>query len=159
MTSACIFKDTLRNDTRVFLKFRDSIFEVCLHLIKSNFTSYFLPSSMLSSGAGTSKEILFHESGLLLPAIPITFSFSFFKFGCSIKKFIQSRLLNSTWHLTLQSIRWILNQSLWNKSLTTPVHNGTTLRISWPRPNYCRRRLTQWECPQFLRLHPPNPNS
>ena len=27
MTSACRFKDTLRNDTQVFLKFKDSIFE------------------------------------------------------------------------------------------------------------------------------------
>ena len=78
MTSACILKDTLRNDTQVFLKFRDSIFEVCLHLINSKFTPYFLPSSMLSSDSGTSNEIPHHESGLSLPAIPINFSFSFF---------------------------------------------------------------------------------
>ena len=57
MTSACILKDTLRNDTQVFLRFRDSTFEICLHLTNLNCTSYFLPSLMLSSGAGTSKEI------------------------------------------------------------------------------------------------------
>ena len=44
MTSACILKDTLRNDTQVFLKFRDFILEICLHLINWNFTSYFLPT-------------------------------------------------------------------------------------------------------------------
>ena len=130
MTSACFFKHTLRNDTQVFLKFGDYIFEVCLHLINSNFTSYFLPSSMLSCGAGTSKEIPLHESGLSLPAIPNTFSLSFSSFSCSIKNFIQSRLLNSTKHSTLQSIRWILMCFLWNKSPMSPVHNGTTLRIS-----------------------------
>ena len=55
MTSACIFKDTLRNDTQVFLNFGNSIFEICLHLINSNSTPYFLSSSMLSTGAGTSR--------------------------------------------------------------------------------------------------------
>ena len=54
MTSACIFRDTLGNETQVFLKIGDSNFEICLHLINSNFTFYFLPSSMLSSGAETS---------------------------------------------------------------------------------------------------------
>ena len=34
MTSACVRKDTLRNDTQVFHKFRDSIFEIFLDLIK-----------------------------------------------------------------------------------------------------------------------------
>ena len=43
MTSACIFKDTLRNHTQVFLKFRDSIIEICLHLINFNCTLDFLP--------------------------------------------------------------------------------------------------------------------
>ena len=105
MTSACISKDTLRNDTQVCLKFSDSIFEICLHLINSNFTSYFLPSSMPSSGEGTSKEILLHESGLSLPAIPIAFYFSILEVSFSIKKFIPSPLFNSTWHLTLQLIR------------------------------------------------------
>ena len=42
MTSACIFKETLRKDTQVFLNFKNSILEICLHLINSNFTSYFL---------------------------------------------------------------------------------------------------------------------
>ena len=74
MTSACYSKDTFRNHTHVFLKFRDSIFEICLHLINLNCTSYFLPSSMLSSGAGTSKEI-----PLSLPAILITLFFFIFR--------------------------------------------------------------------------------
>ena len=41
-TSECILKDTLRKNTQVFLKFRDSIFEFCLYLINSNLTPYFL---------------------------------------------------------------------------------------------------------------------
>ena len=56
MTSACIFKDTLRNDTQVFLKFEVSIFEICLHPINFGFTPYFRTSSKLSRNAGTSKE-------------------------------------------------------------------------------------------------------
>ena len=35
MTSACIFRDTLRNHTQVFRKIRDSNFEICLRLINS----------------------------------------------------------------------------------------------------------------------------
>ena len=86
MTSACIFKDTLRNDTQVFLRFRNSILEICLHLINSNFTSYILPSSMQSSGAGTSNEIPLQESGLALSAILITLQFSFFEIIYSLDK-------------------------------------------------------------------------
>ena len=56
MTSACILKDALRNHTQVFLKFRDSIFEICLHLINLNGTLDSLLSLMRSSGAGTSNE-------------------------------------------------------------------------------------------------------
>ena len=72
MTSACIFKDTLRNHTQVFLKFRDSVLEICLHLINLNCTLDFLHSMMLSSGAGTSNDIPLQESGFALPAILIT---------------------------------------------------------------------------------------
>ena len=90
MKSACIFKDTLRNDTQLFLEFRDSIFEICLNLINSDCTSYFLPSSMLSSGAKTSKKIPLQESGLALPAILITLRLSFFEISCIIKKLFDS---------------------------------------------------------------------
>ena len=72
MTSACIFKDALRNHTQVFLKFRDSIFEICLHLINLNGTLESLLSLMRSSGAGTSNEIPLQESALALPAILVT---------------------------------------------------------------------------------------
>ena len=151
-TSACIFKDTLRNDTHVLLKFRDSIFEICLHLINSNCTSSFLPSLMLSSSAWTSKEIPLHKSGLSLPAILIVLSFSFFEFSYSIKKFIQSRLLKSKRHPILKSIRRILTCSLWNKYPMSPVRSGTTLRTSWTLQK--NRTPTRQGCPQFLRLHP-----
>ena len=67
MPSACIFKDTLRNDTQVLLKLRDSIFESYSHLINSNFISCFLPSPMMSSGAETSKEIPRNNSEVSLP--------------------------------------------------------------------------------------------
>ena len=50
MTSACIFKNALMNDTRVFPKFKDSIFESCLHLNNSSFTPYFLTSSTQERG-------------------------------------------------------------------------------------------------------------
>ena len=92
MTSACIFKDTLRNKTQVFLKFRDSIFAICLHLINWNCTLYFLPSVMLSSGTGTSKEIPLHNNEVSLPAIPITLSFPLFQFSCPITKLIRFSL-------------------------------------------------------------------
>ena len=67
MTSACIFKDTLKNHTQVFFKFRDSIIEICLRLIKLNCTLHFLPSLILSSGAGTSNEIPLQEVDLHYP--------------------------------------------------------------------------------------------
>ena len=86
MTSACIFKDTSGNDTQVFLKFRNSILEICLHLINSNFTSYFLPSSMQSSGAGTSNGIPLQKSGLALSAILITLPFFFLEISYSLDK-------------------------------------------------------------------------
>ena len=73
MTSACNLKDTLGNDTQAFLKFDISIFEICSHLINSNFTSYFLTSSTLSWNAGTSKEIPPDERLIIFTRIPITF--------------------------------------------------------------------------------------
>ena len=71
MTSACIFKDALRNHTQVFLKFRDSIFEICSHLINLNGTLDSLLSLKRSSGAGTSNEIPLLKNGFPLPAILI----------------------------------------------------------------------------------------
>ena len=35
MTSECIFKDTSKNRTQVFLNFKIPVFEICLHLISS----------------------------------------------------------------------------------------------------------------------------
>ena len=61
----------------MFPKFRDSDFEICLHIINSNFLPYFLSSSTMSSGAETSKEILPEKSKVSLPAKTITFSFHF----------------------------------------------------------------------------------
>ena len=74
MTSACTFKDILRNDTQVFLNSKSSIFEICLHPINFNFTPDFLTSSMLSRNAGTSRDIPTDENQLSLPAIPNHFS-------------------------------------------------------------------------------------
>ena len=72
MTTACIFKDTLRNHAQMFLKFKDSILEICLRLINLNCTLDSYLSLMLSSGVGTSKEIPLQESGFALPAKLIT---------------------------------------------------------------------------------------
>ena len=88
MTSACIFKDTLRNHTQVFLKFRNSIFEFCLHLINFNCTLDFLLSLMQGSGAGTSNEIPLQEGALALLAILITLPFSFFDISYPLHQFI-----------------------------------------------------------------------
>ena len=88
MTSACIFKDTLRNHTQVFLKFRDSFIEICLHLINFNCTLDFLLSLMQNSGAGTSDEIPLQESALALTAILITLPFSFFDISYPLYQFI-----------------------------------------------------------------------
>ena len=74
MTSACIFNDTMRNDTQVFLKNESSIFEIFLHPINFNFTSYFVTSSTLTWNAGTSKDLLLAESELVLTAILNHFS-------------------------------------------------------------------------------------
>ena len=72
MTSACIFKDTLRNHTQVFLEFRNSIlrFDYISSTSTALLTLYL--SLMLSSGAGPSKEIPLQESGRLLSVILIT---------------------------------------------------------------------------------------
>ena len=39
ISSACIFKDTMRNDNKVFLKSKTYIFEICSHPLNFNFTS------------------------------------------------------------------------------------------------------------------------
>ena len=88
MTSACIFKDTLRNHTQVFLKFRDSITEISLHLINFNCILDSQLSLMQSSGAGKSNEIPLQESALALPAILITLPFSFFDISYPLHQFI-----------------------------------------------------------------------
>ena len=88
MTSACIFKDALRNHTQAFLKFTDSIFEICLHLINLNGTLESLLSLMRSSGAGTSNEIPLQESAFTLPAILITLPFLFFDISYLLHQFI-----------------------------------------------------------------------
>ena len=119
MTSAC----TLRNKTRVFLKFTDFISEICLDLINSNFTSYFLPSSVRSSGAGTSKEIPLKNSEVSLPAILIFFLFSFLKLGSSIKSLFNFIHYKSTCHPIFLSIRWTLICSF-----VEQVSNGPSLQ-------------------------------
>ena len=103
MTSACIFKDTLTNDTQMFLKFRNSILKICLHLISSNFTSYFIPSSMQSSGAGTSNEIRLQKSGLALSAILITLTFSFFEIRYSPDKIHSILLIKISSNISMAS--------------------------------------------------------
>ena len=87
MTSACIFKDTLRNHTQVFFKFRDSNIEICLHLINFNCTLDFLLSLMQSSGAGSSNAIPLQESVLALPATLITLPFSIFDISYPLHQF------------------------------------------------------------------------
>ena len=128
MTSECIFKDTLRNYTQVFFKFKDSILGICSHLINSNFTSYFLPSSMHSSGAGTSNEFPLQESGLAITAILITLPFSFLKSITPLIKFIQFCLLKCP--PIFRWLRIIPTCPMWNKPRTNLVQSGTTRQRS-----------------------------
>ena len=78
----------MRNHTQVFRLFRGSIIEICLHLINFNCTLDFLLSLMQSSGAGTRNEIPLQESALALPAILITFPFSFFDISYPLHQFV-----------------------------------------------------------------------
>ena len=131
MTSACIFKDTMRKHTQVFLKFRDSVFEICLHLIHSNFTPYFLTSSTPSSDARTSKEIPPDENELPLPAKLITFQFQFPQFSCFDKEDLFSLFLKfQTWAPTCQPNRLTPMYSMWNSRPTTKVYPDQTRRLS-----------------------------
>ena len=81
--SACIFMDTLKNDTQVAVNFEISLFDICLHSININFTPYFLISSTLTRNAGTSKEIPLHASELTLPSKPNHFSMSTLLVSCN----------------------------------------------------------------------------
>ena len=103
MTLACIFKDTLRNNSQVFLIFRNSILEIGLHLINSNVTSYSLPSSMQSCGAGTSNETPLLETGLALSAILITLPFSFFEISYSSNKIYLILFIKMSFNISMTS--------------------------------------------------------
>ena len=148
MTSACIFKDTLRNDTQVFLKFRNSIFEICLRIINSSFTSNFLLPLIRSSGAATSKEVPLKNSEVSLPAIPITLLFSFFKSNCSSKKFFNFISHKSTCH---PIFRLILTCSMSNKHLTTQNYPNRTRRL-FSIPQRCQAMIPE-KCHRYLPLH------
>ena len=88
MTSAWIFKDTLRNDTQVFLKFRNSILEIRLHPIKLQL-HFLLPTFIdAEQRRGNIKQIPLQKSGLALSAILITPPFSFFEISYSLDKVI-----------------------------------------------------------------------
>ena len=149
MTSACIFEDTFRNDTQVFLKIRISILEICLHLINSNFTSYSLPSSTQR----TSNKIPLQKNGLALSTILITLLFSFFEISFSLDKFIYSCLIKCP--PIFRWLRVIPTCSMWNKSQTNLVHSGTTHQMSLNRLR--NSKPTRKGCPQSHRSHPQNP--
>ena len=88
MTSACIFKDILKNHTQIFLEFRNFILRfVYISLTSTAFLTSYLPL-MQSSGAGTSNEIPLQESALALTTILITLSFSFFDISYLLHQFI-----------------------------------------------------------------------
>ena len=132
MTSACIFKETLRNDTQVFLKFRNPILEICLHLINSNFTSYFLPSLMQRSGAGTSNEIPLQKSGLALSAILITLPFSFFEISYSLDKIYLISFIKMTSNISMASsdsdvfhVEQVSNEPSPQRNISPKILNST----------------------------------
>ena len=57
MTSTCVFKDTLRNDTEVFLFFKVSIFQLVYNLSTSLHTHKYLTSIILSLTPGYTNVI------------------------------------------------------------------------------------------------------
>ena len=81
MTSACIFKNTLRNDTRVFLKFKLSVFDI-FYLFNFSFTPFSITSLTLSRNAGTKRKSRLMKTELSFPATPITFCSQFILFSC-----------------------------------------------------------------------------
>ena len=127
MTSACIFKDALRNHTQVFLTFRASIFEICLHLINLNGILESLLSLMRSSGAGTSNEIPLQESALTLPAILITLPFSFFDISYLLHQCITmiSKMLSNNSMASDDSDVFYVEQS--SSELSPQRHNTPTI--------------------------------
>ena len=82
MTSVCIFKVTLRNNTQVFLISQSSIFQFVYELSTSNVTNDHLTSSIQYHTAKTSKVFAFHE-GCLLP-LTLLQSFSQIIFSMSV---------------------------------------------------------------------------
>ena len=127
MTSACIVKDTLRNGSQVFLKFRDSVFEICLHLINLNFTSYYLASSPLSSDAGTSKKIPLDEKRNIL-----TLNTDHFLISTSSIQLLQQKKIYiveskiSSWPPMSQWNQWTPMYSTWSNFRTSQAHIETT---------------------------------
>ena len=144
MTSACIFKDALKNHTQIFLKFGESIFEICLHLINLNATLESLLSLMRRSGAGTSKEIPLQESALTLPAILITLPFSFFNISYLLHQFIT---LISKMTSNIPRLLMTLMCSMWNKAQVNLVHKDTIPPIFSTQPRYPNN--TGHGCPQY----------
>ena len=69
MTSASIFKDTLKNDTRVFVIFETLRFKFLYELWTSFRIANYLISSTQSFTAGTSKVFPLEEN---LPPLPST---------------------------------------------------------------------------------------
>ena len=133
MTSACVSKNTLMDDTQVFLKFRDSTFEICLHLINSNFTSYFLSSSMLSGGAGTSKHLTPGDACLLTFVYSMTSSGNFLKssslyyFSSSLSLTIAMNPLVSLDSSSIESDVFYVERS---SEESSPIKNNTPASFS-----------------------------
>ena len=123
MTSACIFKDILRNHTQKVLEFRNSIlrFVYISSTLTALLTSY-LPT-MQSRGAGTSNEIPLQESALALPAILITFPFSFFDISYPLHQFIIliSKMTSNNSMASDDSDVFYVEQS--SSELSPPRHN------------------------------------
>ena len=132
MASACSFEDPLRKDTKVFLKFKISIFEICLHPINFNFTPYFLTSSTLTRNAGTSGKIPFDAKRIILTRNTNHFSKSIFLFSCCTKQSNSStlqffkRFKNGM--QKIHSIQLALTYFMWSNYQASQAHNETSSR-------------------------------
>ena len=131
MTSACIFKDTLKNDTQVFLKFKVSVFEICSHFINFSFTPYFLTPSELSKNAGTTVEIPPDGKWFI-----VTSNTNHFLISTSLIQLLRQETISSffkskisRWPPITQWTHWTPTYSLWSNSRMRQAHNETTARI------------------------------
>ena len=149
MTSTCIFKDTLRNDTQVFFRFKDSTLRIL-------YISSFQLHSWLPKFIDAEQELGKYQrkchlmkSELSLPAIPVFFRFQFHWISCCDKKifihFLILKIQDGLHYLIgFNGLRCILRGATVERTKPT-----TTLKV-------CLWKLITYN---FIQLHTAHHNS